>query len=398
MEDPAAECNNHSHSLSLQQPTSEADMPAQPAESSVSAVSSMLGLPVEIRQEIYRLLLPSQRSDPRSSSWVNIYRPSKAFVGLLGVNRQIRDEALQILHRAVGFSAVIADHPIKPQGLSDWLRPLPSTGSVRYTKHWELSLKVGTPPPPIQRFRIRRFGVQVKPSIRAISVELLQVPNLQSLKVKVPCFCRNYHGHSQEHVFEKGIYDHVVRALQPLQHMRVTGHVTVITVRDLCLDTQCQRNACLQLAAAFPDMKTTVQSRLTTWAELNSKASLQSPGDGASAPRYDPDRLYSILDSLSEASYAAPAGVFGLTLDDRLRNLRETGRLDYFLDLEKVGIPPKRWEQMFQKKETRQRQRPIEKRRREEAREKAVAAAAEARKRPRRSARTMTKSQPSYKS
>ncbi|KAI4195280.1 MAG: hypothetical protein LQ346_003483 [Caloplaca aetnensis] len=397
MDDPVAECNNHSHSLPLQQPTAEVDTPAQPTESSVPASSPILRLPVEIRQEIYRLFLPSQRLAIRSSSWVNIYRPSNAFVGLLGVNRQIRDEALAIVHGAVGFSAALPDYPAKRrsfQGLSDWLRPLPSTGSIGYTKHWELCLKPELPKSPYQLLH-----VQVKQNIRAISVELLKVPNLQSLKVKVPCFCPYYSGIAHGYIFEDGVYQNAVHGLQTLQHIRVTGQVTVMTVQDLCHDTQCQRIACLHLAAAFPDMKTTVQSRLTTWAGLNNKASIQLPEDDPSAPRYDPNRLYFILDSLLEASYAAqasyaaPARIFGLTLDHRLRDLHETGRLEHFLDYEKEGIPAERWEEMFRKKQTRERA----KRQREEAREKATAAAAEARKRPRRSARTMTKSHPSYK-
>ncbi|KAL8923107.1 MAG: hypothetical protein Q9208_004791 [Pyrenodesmia sp. 3 TL-2023] len=227
---------------------------------------------------------------------------------------------------------------------------------------------------------------QAKQNIRAISDELLKVPNLQTLNIKIPCFCLCYGGIYQEPIFQNAIdqnaiYQDAVTVLQPSS-------------------ISCQRSNCLRFARAFPDVKATVESWQTIWAGVRNKASSQPPEDDASASKYDLGRLCSILDSALETTFHGLVRSFGQTLDDRLDFLHETGRLEHFLDFEEGGIPPEAWETIFEKRmtlEERKQQKAAAKRKREEAREAAAAEMAEARKRPRRSARTMTGSQPSYK-
>ncbi|KAI4138091.1 MAG: hypothetical protein LQ341_004819 [Variospora aurantia] len=161
-------------------------------------------------------------------------------------------------------------------------RNLPKLFSIAHIKHWQLDLqfsKPGTTIPYCRNFADeplvadadRMFNGEL---VRETVAELAKIRNLQSLKVKFPCFCKRA-GSTSTTVPCTEFLEIIRRALAPLNCLRFRRSVTFIAARPLVKraddvfglwlhteNEQCQQSACLDFAAQFRDFKNILEGSL----------------------------------------------------------------------------------------------------------------------------------------
>lgn len=107
--------------------------------SHVAAVFSFMNLPLEIRPYFYRMTLPSQDLSMRSSNCAAIHGTPNEFMNLLLVNRQISDEARQVLYGGNSFTVAVSGDEARFPGLRSQpklfrpflAKPMPSLEYIR---------------------------------------------------------------------------------------------------------------------------------------------------------------------------------------------------------------------------------------------------------------------------
>ncbi|KAL9018679.1 MAG: hypothetical protein Q9185_003993 [Variospora sp. 1 TL-2023] len=151
-----------------------------------------------------------------------------------------------------------------------------------HIKHWQFDLqfsKPGTTNPYCQHSAHEPSVAGVDRMFNGELVletvgELTKIGNLQSLKVKFPCFCKRA-GSTWTAVLCKEFLEIIRRALAPLNCLRVRRSVTFIAARPLVKraddvfglwlhteNEQCQQSACLDFAGQFRDMKNIIEGSL----------------------------------------------------------------------------------------------------------------------------------------
>ncbi|KAL9003464.1 MAG: hypothetical protein Q9188_003665 [Gyalolechia gomerana] len=191
------------------------------------------------------MLLPCQDFPLRSDLWANIVGNPNVSMGLLRVNKQISDEAQEALY-----------------------------GSTTFT--------------------IGEICCHIQEKILTASIELVKIPDLQTLKVSFACLCRKIK--NEEEPTADVIREAISTALEPLRQVCGKGKISFIAAKPYHFhymgeeklaknlehpgaigiaikpfaNTQCQKPACIPFAKSFTELKgvleaTTTPSTLTPW-------------------------------------------------------------------------------------------------------------------------------------
>ncbi|KAL8828578.1 MAG: hypothetical protein Q9170_006538 [Blastenia crenularia] len=177
----------------------------------------LLRLPLEIRQQIYSLALPSDNVPSWSDDWGYI-GGARGCMSLLRVNKQIFDEARKPFYRSTTLTIAIPGQEPHWLGLPPLkFRPYPFTTSIQCTKHCQLTLYSDYDD-------LKAYISWIKERVRAARVKISQISNLKTLKVSFDCPCTK--GRSQASNDE--IIQTILSALEPLRQVRVTDKVTFI--------------------------------------------------------------------------------------------------------------------------------------------------------------------------
>ncbi|KAL8836984.1 MAG: hypothetical protein Q9176_005985 [Flavoplaca citrina] len=248
-----------------------------------------MDLPLEIRREIYSLVLPEQTPGSRSNGWATMDGLPNDFMNLLAVNKQVSDEARSVLYELNTFTIVISDTNSLVLGYLDKVsfKPMQSPPSLPYIKNWQIALC-----PEIQDLmypEFEQFGFSDAVLSACFNLAKSQRPSIED------------------------IHDEFVAIFTPLNHLRFKGKVEIVTTpkpppqewdmihwwRNDHLPTagniaahtelanqahpQCQHPACLSFADSFIPIATTLMGRTTplaftgrhtSWFELKERAAL----------------------------------------------------------------------------------------------------------------------------
>ncbi|KAI4180768.1 MAG: hypothetical protein LQ348_005153 [Seirophora lacunosa] len=324
-----------------------------------------LKLPLEIRQQIYRMLVPSQDSPVRSNQWSNLVESPNDYLQLTRVNRQISDEAREVLYSCTASTIVVSDLTTNFLGCCQFseshtflLESVPRMRPVRYMKHWQLSIL----------FQDDGWGdseavidSEIEPALRAMSTELVKVRGLQTLKISVPCLCYGRESITKN-ILQESACERVRRNLEPLRQLRFKCKVVFITAqrwrpwedavkayetanpepsplnREAWLkwnsgrpkywfpsyseevdhavrsdaNGQCPEAACVAFAKSFNDMKATIEgaapsdpltSHRKTWLELRDCAMMLLPLCDSYIHHYALDPTWRAVLSVSESRF-----------------------------------------------------------------------------------------------
>ncbi|KAL8896250.1 MAG: hypothetical protein Q9192_003186 [Flavoplaca navasiana] len=301
-----------------------------------------MDLPLEIRREIYSLVLPEQTPGSRSNGWATMDGLPNEFMNLMLVNKQVSDEAQSVLYGLNTFTMVISDTNSLILGYLDKVsfQPLQSPPSLPYIKNWQIALW-----PEIQDLmcpELEQFAFS--DAVLSACFNLAKIPGLQTLMIAIPCLCEWFaeelvcdctNGRCKRPSIED-IHDEFIAILTPLNHLRFKGKVEIVTTpkpppqewdiihwwRDDHLPRagnkagytelanhahpQCQHPACLSFAESFIPIATTLMGkttplaftgRHTSWFELKERAALAESQYSRPidlAPANHEDRLSSI--------------------------------------------------------------------------------------------------------
>ena len=253
---------------------------SEPSTDSASPFTfNILEAPIEIRRLIYDFVLPIQDTPRRDNkSWATIENVPNTSMGLLRANRQISQEALDVLYGSNAFTIFIHPH---------------SAVCFQWSRLETFSFKQFDPPYPISRIQkwqinlgfnpyyrmftsardyvnadnhlnlpadINRDSSCTRDVVRSIADELIKCPNLKSLKVRIPCVC---YRHRDNAAGIAEIAEAVRSSISPLGRLAFNGSITFITATSTDIvgrswvqwqdlgsgPSQCRQPACLGLAA-----------------------------------------------------------------------------------------------------------------------------------------------------
>ncbi|KAI4182386.1 MAG: hypothetical protein LQ346_006598 [Caloplaca aetnensis] len=363
--------------------------------------STFLRLPLEIRQQIYHLALPSQDVPLRSRNWANIIGTPNQSMNLLTVNKQVFDEARQILYGSTAFSIIISPTATKfLRSVEDsvWFRPLPPMPSIRCIKNWQIGLQL---PGSLRSWRVP----YVQEGILAASAELSQIPNLQTLKISFPCLC----GQDEDLPVEAVdiIHRRMNNILRPLRHLRTHGKATFIAANrrlpwndeldawharnpqptghnepgawnawfnrmpqcwyptkdeyiqwaaQASANIQCDEPRCLRFTARFNDIAATLEGGSAPvplapwqidWLQLKKNVSERIPGHNWQAQIYILTPPWEARAWASKAKWAVIIERANALLRIHVHLLHGTGRFDDFRYFAQIGMPENEWEEKF---------------------------------------------------
>ncbi|KAL8961153.1 MAG: hypothetical protein Q9193_002255, partial [Seirophora villosa] len=322
----------------------------------------ILRLPLEIRQHIYRMLVPSQDSPVRSNQWSNLVESPNDYLQLTRVNRQISDEAREVFYSCTASTTAVSILTTNFLGYRQnsvshtfLLDSIPRMRPVRYMKHWQLSILLENYGSPDCETSIE---LGIEPAIRAMCTEIVKVHGLQTLKVSLPCLCYGRKSIPKD-ILQDSACEDVRRSLESLRQLRFKCKVVFITAqrwrpwedavkayntanpepsllnRDAWLkwksgqpkfwvasdseqvdhavrsdaNGQCPEAACVAFAKSFNDMKATIEgaapsdpltSHRKTWLELRDCAMMLLPHCDSYIHHYVLDPTWRAVLSVSE--------------------------------------------------------------------------------------------------
>ncbi|KAI4121323.1 MAG: hypothetical protein LQ338_006434 [Usnochroma carphineum] len=209
-------------------------------------------------------------------------------MSLLLSNRKISDEARGVAYRhfsatiGISTSRLYSDSRRRGQGMFDPTTDLPTPPSESNIRDWQLDLHFRTPYsssyaqdqpwicgnlPSIEVDRLI-IGEGVLQAVAALA----KIENLQTLKVKFPCFCQKIHigGPSCDRILQL-----IHKVLEPLKTLHIQNSATFIAAQPLVdgthisrgpwwrtRDIQCQQPGCLTFTARLKDLKDFLESSL----------------------------------------------------------------------------------------------------------------------------------------
>ncbi|KAI4125376.1 MAG: hypothetical protein LQ338_004299 [Usnochroma carphineum] len=299
-----------------------------PSEDSVQLVlkSSMqfpfLRLPAEIRRYFYALVLPNQDVGIKSGEWAgDLDGAPNPFMNLLLVNKQISDEARTVLYGSNCFTIALSEDAARFTGYhkdAQWFRPFKQ--SFPYIRNWQLRLRFDP------RYRLGSPLIlnqyYIRQRVNAAVERLAGTPDLQTLKISVPCLCKK-----GEQTSNDTVRDSILFALEPLLPLRFLGKVRFIAAAPTkapcdevsmpmaalmpAANMQCQQPACVAFAASFGHITTLLQSsgprtaltsKQESWLQLKATAYSAARGSTASV-RYVLDNAWRAMENKSEAKF-----------------------------------------------------------------------------------------------
>ncbi|KAL8923103.1 MAG: hypothetical protein Q9208_004787 [Pyrenodesmia sp. 3 TL-2023] len=139
-------------------------------------------LPLELRRHIYGLVLPNQKVEASSGGWAAMAGIPNESMNLLLVNKQVSDEARTVLYGRNSFTVLISVYKTLVLGSFTGLglKPMQTTPSLPDIKNWQLALWT---------YRSNVCYMQYQDAILSACAELANIPDLQSLKLSLPCLC-----------------------------------------------------------------------------------------------------------------------------------------------------------------------------------------------------------------
>ncbi|KAL8767381.1 MAG: hypothetical protein Q9209_006071 [Squamulea sp. 1 TL-2023] len=249
----------------------EDDTKSSTSDSELTTGFPFMKLLPEIRRHIFSLILPAHEILSEPSSWVRMEEDDwivNPFMNLLISNKQVSNEACEVLYGLNCFTVIISDYSTTFMGFHshhDRFETFPSLSSTKYIKNWQLDLHVGR----------TRYDSRIRESLLGISEELSKIDSLQTLKVKFPCLC-DVTGDSPENQSSDRASQTIKFILQSLKRLYFENKVTFIAARPFKKDeyscwrhgrgescthaTQCDRPDCLGFLASFDDFKHFLQS------------------------------------------------------------------------------------------------------------------------------------------
>ncbi|KAL8924522.1 MAG: hypothetical protein Q9208_003997 [Pyrenodesmia sp. 3 TL-2023] len=160
-------------------------------------------------------------------------------------------------------------------------QPLQAAPSLPLMKNWQLDIQFHA---PYSKDALDDHN-EIDDGILTASADLATIPDLQSLKVSVPCLClqpnlvcRGCFGGAQPGEecccpSPEDINKRITKSLEPLKQLRFDGEVQFITapardvmktIADLACsaaNVQCQEPHCLALAASFGHLRATLKGK-----------------------------------------------------------------------------------------------------------------------------------------
>ncbi|KAI4276447.1 MAG: hypothetical protein LQ337_002497 [Flavoplaca oasis] len=196
-----------------------------------------MDLPLEIRREVYSLILPQQTPQSCSNGWATMDGIPNEFMNLLLINKQISDEARSVLYGLNTFTIVISQFRMSLPGSFTELEflPFPTKPSLPFIKNWQIALW-----PTYKRMTNRRDAC-FRDAVFSACSEIAKTRGLQTLTLSIPCLCENFHPagvrilrcnkrccRSAPEVIED-IHGAMINYLAPFNQLRFKGKVEIIT-------------------------------------------------------------------------------------------------------------------------------------------------------------------------
>ena len=241
---------------------------------------NILDAPLEIRRLIYAFALPCQNQPVKSEHWAIMTKIPCNSMNLLLANKQISNEAREMLYGSNAFTAAIDDWVksnfnflYRYSDIADFSPILPTVSARQgFIKHLQFNLRLDLYTHRVDPLRLspHRVGmgaiaelgdgtgwslVEVKAAVDAIEHTL----ELQTLKIKLPCLCKIYFGLSIDEVI-----DALSEILKPLRRLRKPKRIIFITARCTSTpdpnglpkfgsfsNTQCPRPICQTFASTL---------------------------------------------------------------------------------------------------------------------------------------------------
>ncbi|KAL9629415.1 MAG: hypothetical protein Q9204_005286 [Flavoplaca sp. TL-2023a] len=197
-----------------------------------------MDLPLEIRREIYSLVLPQQTPQSRSNGWATMDGIPNEFMNLLAVNKQVSDEARSVLYGLNTFTIVISQFRMLLPGSFTELEflPFPTRPSLPFIKNWQIALW------PTYRRIADRPDARFRDAVFSACSEIAKTRDLQTLTLTIPCLCENfqprtigrYARYNKTHSYDgpeevEDIHDAMINYLAPFNQLRFKGKVEIIT-------------------------------------------------------------------------------------------------------------------------------------------------------------------------
>ncbi|KAI4281667.1 MAG: hypothetical protein L6R38_003510 [Xanthoria sp. 2 TBL-2021] len=263
----------------------------------------LMKLPLELRRNIYSLVLPKEEKS-RSSGWANIVGTPNEFMNLLLVNKQVSEEARSVLYGLNTFTMVISEARTLLLGSYDThdFLPLPTKPSLPFIENWQIALW------PSHMRMVDRPDARFHDAVFSACSELAKTPDLKTLKLSIPCLCEHFENsliscscprvngrcHCDRQEIED-IHDAFINILVPFNQLRFKGKVQIVATakppaqrwsnnalsyptrfpRDLSDDKrgyiqlsnlphqQCQEPLCISFAASFDPVTTLLMGNTT---------------------------------------------------------------------------------------------------------------------------------------
>ncbi|KAI4183028.1 MAG: hypothetical protein L6R41_005638 [Letrouitia leprolyta] len=287
-------------------------MSLAPSKDSQLTDFPFLRLPSDIRRYSYKMVLPGPKTFAKAGGWVEFCSSPNKFLALLRVNKQISDEALQVLYSSTCSTATITEDVLAFREIYDDSRlflPFRPKGTLRCMRDWQLALRFrpeyNADPIPCSRLAPHhdsRLTIQqyyIREGVFSTAVILNRISELQTLKISFPCLCKKKQDTTVDRVREA-----IAFANKPLQQVRFHTSVTFIAAAAItepsgprervklqstsAANTQCQQPACISFIQSLDAIKTkfqddtsrtTLTARQTEWMELKLVAAAMTPDD-----------------------------------------------------------------------------------------------------------------------
>ncbi|KAL8789304.1 MAG: hypothetical protein Q9213_001227 [Squamulea squamosa] len=264
----------------------------EPASGEQQQTFPFMNLPLELRRQVYGLALPQQDIAKPSSHWANIVGTPNEFMNLLLVNKQISDEARNVLYGLNRFTMLITSSNTLFLGSFSKVNfvPFPTTPSLPFIKHWQMSLW------PEFEDHDSRF----RDGLLSACCEMARIPDLQTLTLVIPCLCHDYEYVRFCGCFQKyglchcldidDVHDNYVCTLAPLNQLRFKRNVQIVATAEVlqhhddtsdavlwpgwddkddhitlsrCSHLQCQKPVCVSFAASFSSIRANLMGNTT---------------------------------------------------------------------------------------------------------------------------------------
>ncbi|KAL8799502.1 MAG: hypothetical protein Q9182_005840 [Xanthomendoza sp. 2 TL-2023] len=269
-----------------------------------------LDLPLDLRRYFYELVLPQQDVTMSSSRWASIHcrgRPNQ-FMNLLLANKKVCDEGRSVLYGANRFTIIISGsntHFLRSSESVDFQTFPKSPSPLPHIKNWQLAL---------WPFFNARYGEDIRfhDAVLSVCAAIAKTPNLQNLKLTIPCLCEYFEEIDACPCSEpdiqcrcvdiEDIHSKLTRNLAPLNLLRFNGEAQIVATPKPVLKEdyrfpdhdwedgyielsayphlQCQKPVCLSFAASFGPFMATLTGKTTRisltenqieWLELKSR-------------------------------------------------------------------------------------------------------------------------------